>query len=120
MSGIITDVLTARFLTRTFVADLLVHIHQKEKIALEIATKVASVNNFIFHIADALGRGLEHSYVRGYFGQRWTLYHHWHLGILVLHWPCHSRKLYPFNLHIMRVGYAYKNTFVSKAFSLSW
>jgi hypothetical protein len=29
---------------RTFIIYLLVHIHQKEKIALEIAAKIASVN----------------------------------------------------------------------------
>jgi hypothetical protein len=29
---------------RSFVTHLLVHIHQKEKIALEIAAKIASVN----------------------------------------------------------------------------
>ena len=29
---------------RTFVTHLLVHMHQKEKIALEIAAKIASVN----------------------------------------------------------------------------
>ena len=29
---------------KTFVTHLLVHIHQKEKIALEIAAKIASVN----------------------------------------------------------------------------
>jgi hypothetical protein len=29
---------------RTFVTHLLVHVHQKEKIALEIAAKIASVN----------------------------------------------------------------------------
>ena len=29
---------------RTFVTHVLVHMHQKEKIALEIAAKIASVN----------------------------------------------------------------------------
>ena len=29
---------------RTFIAHLLVHIHQKNKIALEITAKIASVN----------------------------------------------------------------------------
>jgi hypothetical protein len=29
---------------RTFVTHLLVHMHQKEKIALEIAARIASVN----------------------------------------------------------------------------
>jgi hypothetical protein len=42
-SGLITNVLSESFLICTLVTDLLVHIHQKEKFALEIATKVASV-----------------------------------------------------------------------------
>jgi hypothetical protein len=37
-------VLSVCFLSWTFVTDLLIHIHQKEKIALEITLKVASVN----------------------------------------------------------------------------
>ena len=38
------DVLSANFFTCTFVIGLLVHIHQTEKITLEIAVKVVSVN----------------------------------------------------------------------------
>ena len=41
MSGLITNVLSACFLTWTFVTGLLVHIRQNEKIGLEIAGKVA-------------------------------------------------------------------------------
>ena len=41
---LITNVLSVCFLSWTFVTDLLIHIHQKEKIALEITLKVASVN----------------------------------------------------------------------------
>jgi hypothetical protein len=33
-----------RHILRTFIAYLLVHIHQKKKIALEIAAKIAGVN----------------------------------------------------------------------------
>ena len=32
---------------RTFVTPLLVHMHQKEKIALEIAAKIASINGLV-------------------------------------------------------------------------
>ena len=32
---------------RTFVTHLLVHMHQKEKIALEIAAKIARVSTFV-------------------------------------------------------------------------
>ena len=35
---------SVRHILRTFLTYLLVHIHQKEKIALEIAGKIASVN----------------------------------------------------------------------------
>jgi hypothetical protein len=35
---------SVRHVLRTFMTYLLVHIHQKEKIALEIAGKIASVN----------------------------------------------------------------------------
>jgi hypothetical protein len=44
MSGLATKVLRGFFFTITFVTSSLVHIHQKEKIALEIAAKVAGVN----------------------------------------------------------------------------
>ena len=36
------------------------------------------------------------SNVRGYFGQRWSLYHHGHVSFPVLHRSCHIGKLYPF------------------------
>ena len=42
---------------RTFVTHLLVHMHQKEKIALEIAAKIARVSTFVLqvnHIASKL------------------------------------------------------------------
>ena len=44
------------------------------------------------------GGRLEHSNVRGYFGQRWSLYHHGHVSFLVLlvYRSCHIGKLYPF------------------------
>jgi hypothetical protein len=35
---------TTIHILRTFVTHLLVHMHQKKKIALEIAAKIASVN----------------------------------------------------------------------------
>ena len=35
---------------RTFVTHLLVHMHQKEKITLEIAAKIASTNNPLVHL----------------------------------------------------------------------
>ena len=41
---IITNVLSGCVLTLTFVNDLLIQIRQKEKIELEFAVKVASVN----------------------------------------------------------------------------
>ena len=44
MSGLMTNVQSAGFLTCTFVTGSLIHIHQKEGIALEIAVKVARVN----------------------------------------------------------------------------
>ena len=39
---------------------------------------------------------MEHSDVRGYFGQRWSLYHHGHVSFPVLHRSGHIGKLYPF------------------------
>jgi tRNA isopentenyl-2-thiomethyl-A-37 hydroxylase MiaE len=39
-SGVLTNVLKARLLTWSLVTGLLVHIHQKEKIALGIAAKI--------------------------------------------------------------------------------
>ena len=36
---------------RTFVTHLLVHMHQKEKIALEIAAKIARVSTFVLQDA---------------------------------------------------------------------
>jgi hypothetical protein len=57
--GVITNVLSACLLTLTFVADLLIHIRQKGKIALKImynylciftqVTLLSSYNN-IFHV----------------------------------------------------------------------
>ena len=44
MSGLVTNVPDVRFFTWTFVTGSLVHIHEKEKIILEIAAKVAIVN----------------------------------------------------------------------------
>jgi hypothetical protein len=39
---------------RTFITHLLVHMHQKKKIALEIAAKIASVNGSIHKYTCAL------------------------------------------------------------------
>ena len=45
------------YVLRTFVTHLLVHMHQKEKIALEIAAKIASVNRpFSFLSNSCFGR----------------------------------------------------------------
>ena len=60
MSGLITNVLSAFFFTITFVTSLLVHIHQKEKVALEIAAKVASVNGPLVHGATVAIWSLDH------------------------------------------------------------
>jgi hypothetical protein len=44
MIGRVTNVQMRVHILRTFITCLLVHIHQKKKIALEIAAKIASVN----------------------------------------------------------------------------
>ena len=49
---------------RTFLIHLLVHIHQKEKIALEIAAKFVSVNEFSFIIRSRLLLDLPKSLAR--------------------------------------------------------
>ena len=43
MSGLSTNVLSARSTAKRFYTSPLVHIHQKEKIAVEIEVKIASV-----------------------------------------------------------------------------
>ena len=46
-------------------------------------------------ILDALWGGLERSNVRGYCGQRGTIYHHWNASITLLYWSCYIGQLYP-------------------------